>query len=150
MQRDPSSRADELLQAYGRVDALFSVGSSAVCERMGLADRIPPVNEFVAELGKVLLALDDAEDIEEDLANGRLNYAARILLDRRRGPGTDLPLLVKSWRLHVRAGGFGEIRGTLLGCLSRAAAAIAPLGLQPAIDLIETTRGAVRSLGEPA
>jgi hypothetical protein len=150
MQRDPGARADELLQAYGGVDAVFSVGSSAVCERMGMADRIPRINAFVSELGKVLLALDDVEDIPEDLAGGRLNYPARILLDRRIASGTDLPLLAKTWRLDVRAEGFDEIRSTLMGCLSRAADAIAPLGLEPAMDLIERTRVAVQNLsGKP-
>ena len=57
MQRNPAVPADELLQCYGCVDAIFSVGSSAVCERMGRAEDIPHINEFVSELGKVLLAL---------------------------------------------------------------------------------------------
>jgi hypothetical protein len=150
MQRDPAARAYELLQAYGCVDALFSVGASAVCERMGIEDTIPRVNEFVSELGKVLLTLDDMEDIEEDLADGRLNYPARILLGRSIATGTDLSLLVKTWHLGARAGGFDEIRRTLLGCLIRAADVISPLELQPAILLIETTKAAVQNMRDVA
>lgn len=150
MQRTTAAGADELLQSYGGVDAIFSVGSSAVCDRMGTGEEIPHVEEFVSELGKVLLALDDLEDIEEDLLDGRLNYPARILLGGRVGSETDLSHLAKSWRQHVSSGGYDEIRLVLLGCLSRAAEAIAPLELQPAMDLIETTRGAVQNLRKSA
>ena len=146
LQRDPAAPADELLQCYGSVDTVFSVGSAAVCEQMGMADDIPRVNEFVSELGKVLLALDDAADIDEDLADGRLNYFARILLEGSIAGGTDLSLLAETWRVHARREGFDEITKVLLGCLSRAADAIAPLGLKPAMDLIATTRGEVQNL----
>ncbi len=146
LQRNPEAPADELLQCYGNVDAIFSVGSAAVCERMGTAENIPHVNEFVSELGKVLLALDDAEDIEEDLLDSRLNYPARILLEGRIAGGADPSLLAETWRVHARPEGLDEIRKALLGCLSRAADAIAPLGLKPAMDLIATTRGEVQDL----
>ncbi len=146
MQRNLTASADELLQGYGCVDAIFSVAPTAVCERMGAAEEIPRLNEFVSELGKVLLALDDAEDIAEDLADGRLNYPARILLEGNVASEADLTLLAKTWRLHARAEGFAEIRKALLDCLARARRAIAPLGLPPAILLIDTTSIAVQNL----
>ncbi len=146
MQRDPLVPADKLLQAYGSVDAIFSVGSLAVCERLTIPDRIPCVDEFVSEMGKVLLTLDDLEDIEEDLADGRVNYPARILLARSAVVGADLPLLARSWRRHMHVERFDEITTTLLCCLRGASLAIGPLGLQPARDLIETARTAVLSL----
>jgi hypothetical protein len=145
MQRDPLVPADELLQAYGSVDAIFSVGSSAVYERLTMPDRISRVDTFVSEFGKVLLTLDDLEDIEEDLADGRLNYPARILLAQSAVAATDLPLLARSWRRYMHVERFDEITTTLLCCLSRAGDAIGPLGLQPAMDLIETTKLAVRN-----
>ena len=138
--------ADELLQVYGSVDAVFSVGSLAICQCMGTTDWIPPISEFVRELGKVLLALDDVDDITEDLADRRLTYPARILLVRRRGRKPDLSLLAKTWHRHARAEGFDEIKTALLRCLSQAGDAIGPLRLQPAMDLIEATRAAVQSL----
>jgi hypothetical protein len=150
MQRDPAAHADELLQVYGCVDAIFSVGASAVCERMGTADTIPRIKEFVSELGKVLLTLDDVEDIEEDLADGRLNYPARILLGRGIPVETDHALLAKIRHLDARAGGFDEVMRTLLGCLGRAADAINPLELQAAMDLIETTKAAVLNIRDAA
>jgi len=148
MQRDRTARADEMLQVYGDVDAVFSAASCAVCERMGMPDTIPRVDEFVSEMGKVLLTLDDVEDIEEDLSDGRLNYPARILLGRRMAHAADLPLLARNWRLEVHGRGFDEMRETLLGCLSRAADAVAPLGLQSAMHLIETTESAVQHIQE--
>ncbi len=112
----------------------------------GIPEGIPCVNEFVSELGKVLLVLDDLEDIEEDLADGRLNYPARILLGRKIAVDTELPLLVKTWHRHTHAERFDEITTTLQRCLSRAENAIGPLELPPAMDLIETTKTAVRNL----
>jgi hypothetical protein len=150
MQRDSSARADELLQAYGCVDAIFSVGSSAICDRMGRAGMIPRVDGFVCEMGKVLLTLDDVEDIEEDLADGRLTYPARVLLMREIESGADIRPLARIWRTHALAGGFDAIKEVLLGCLRRANDSIAPLKLQPVTDLIETTNVAVNSLGEAA
>ncbi|HSQ76380.1 MAG TPA: hypothetical protein VLT13_12525, partial [Bacteroidota bacterium] len=146
MQRSPAAGADELLRAYGSVDAVFSVGSSAIRERMGMTDEIPHVNGFVRELGKVLLALDDVEDIEEDLADGRLNYPARVLLEGEIASRTDISSLAKTWCLHARPEGYGEIRTALLDCLSRATDAIAHLELQPAMNLITTTKMAVQNL----
>lgn len=143
MQRKPAARAADLLKAYGCVDAVLSVASSATCERMGAVEEIPHINAFVRELGKVLLALDDAEDIEEDLRDGRLNYAARVLIKAKPAGGADLTSLARTWRLHSRPEGVDEFKATLLGCLTRAAAAIAPLGLAPTIDLIKSTKEAV-------
>ncbi len=143
LQRSPVARADELLEAYGCVDAVLSVASSAVCEKTGRVDEIPHVNDFVRELGKVLLALDDAEDIEEDLADGRLNYAARVVLEPEFAGGGDFPSVATTWRLHVRTEGYDEIRQALLGCLVRATKAIVPLELPHALDLINTTKNEV-------
>jgi hypothetical protein len=146
MQRDRTARADALLEVYGSVDAVLSVGSLAVCECMRSAEGIPRVNEFVRELGKVLLALDDMEDIEEDLLDGRLNYPARILLGRRTVAETDVRLLAKTWRPVARGKDLDVIKTALLHCLSRAGRAIGPLGLPEGMDLIETTRVAVKAL----
>ena len=146
MQRDTAISPDDLLQNYGRVDAIFSVGSSSVCERMGRAEDIPRIDQFVSELGKVLLALDDLEDIGEDLEDGRLNFAARILLEGSGASDIDLALLARSWRLHARPEGLDAIRKALLNSLDRGAKAISPLGLRPAMNLISATRAEVQEL----
>ncbi len=143
LQRSPAAHADDLLDAYGCVDAVLSVASSAVCEQMGRAEEVPHINDFVRELGKVLLALDDAEDIGEDLADGRLNYAARVVLEPEFARGGDLPPMAKMWRLHVRTEGYDEIRQALFGCLVMATEAIVPLKLPHALDLINTTKNEV-------
>lgn len=146
MQRDPEASAAELLDVYGSVDSIFSVGPAAICERQGLSEEIRRVSVFVGELGKVLLVLDDIEDIEEDYADGRLNYSARVLLAGSRGSWPGHPPPVKNWRLQARPGGLEEITGVLFDCLGRAGEAIAPLDLQPALDVIEATRVAVTRL----
>ena len=146
MQRSTAISAGDLLQNYGCVDAFFSVGSSAVCERIGRTEDIPHIQEFVSELGKVLLALDDLDDIGEDLKDGRLNYPARMLLEGSSVSEDDPALLAKSWRLHVRPEGLDGVRMALLDSLNRAAEAIAPLELQPATDLITAVRVVVQDL----
>lgn len=146
MQRSTAISADDLLQNYGCVDAIFSVGTSAVCERIGRTEDIPHIQEFVHELGKVLLALDDLDDIGEDLEDGRLNYPARMLLESRSASESDPALLAGNWQQHVRPEGLDGIRKALLGSLDRAAGAIAPLELQPAMDLITAVRGEVQKL----
>lgn len=148
LQRNPAARADDLLEVYGCVDAVLSVASSAVCMSMGAIEEIPHIHDFVEELGKVLLALDDAEDIEEDLADERLNYAARMFLVPEFVRGADLPSLARSWRLHTREGGIKEFRERLAGCLTRAEGAILPLGLPPVHELIGTIKLEVHRLTE--
>ncbi len=150
LQRGSAAQADALLEAYGCVDAVFSVGSSAVCERTGVVEDIPRVNDFVGELGKVLLALDDLEDIGEDLVDGRLNYAARVLFEPDFILSADFPSLAGSWRLHSRTKGIDEFRQRLLGCLARAAESIGPLGLEPAFELIESTKNTLCHLTDPS
>ncbi len=148
LQRNPAARADDLLEALGCVDSVLSVASSAVCGQMGADEDIPQVNTFVRELGKALLALDDAADIDEDLRDGRLNYAARMLLDPEFVRGAEFHSLAGLWRLHTREEGIIDFRETLGGCLTRAEGAILPLGLPPALDLIGTTRPEVHRLTE--
>ena len=92
------------------------------------------------------MRLDDVEDIGEDLEDGRLNYPARILLEGSSASDNDPALLAKTWRLHVRPEGLDDVRKALLGSLDRAAEAIAPLGLQPAMDLITAARVEVQDL----
>jgi hypothetical protein len=148
MQRNSAVSPDALLTVYGGVDAILSVGSSAVCVCAERNDMIPRIDEFVGELGKVLLALDDVEDIEEDLADGRLNYAARMLLDSDDMRSTNPHYLMRGVSAKARPEGYDEIRRRLMDCLGRATDAIAPLELMPAVDLIEKTTAAVQGLGE--
>lgn len=146
LQHERESPPDELLQAYASVDAIFSVGSAAIYGKLGLMASVPPISQFVGELGKVLLALDDADDIEEDLNDGRFNYVAKMLLGRSEPRAASPEYLAETCRRRAKEGGCSEIKAQLELCLERASEAVAPLELQPAIELIEETRIAVQAL----
>jgi hypothetical protein len=146
LQRDPLAPAEELLESYGSVDAVFTVGPSAVCRKLGASAILPALCTFVREIGKVAQSLDDLEDLDEDLADGRFNYPAKVLLARLRGcthasarhkAGSDLTARREAGR---------EIAATLDRCLDRAERTAARLGIRPAMDLVGRYRGAIRQL----
>ncbi len=150
LQRDPGANARDLLHAYGSVDAIFSVGAAAVCERMGMCDALPAVCAFVSEIGKVLLTLDDIEDLHEDLADRRLTLPAKMMLDHKHTRRADVFRRAERVRLNARSKGIEDVKGILLGCLERAREAVDQINLSPAMKLIESTEISVRALAKPA
>lgn len=148
LQRDRLTTPDVLLRAYGDVDAIFSVGGAAVCECIGKPGWIGAVETFVSEMGKVLLCLDDLDDIEEDLRAGRVNYPARVLLADELSAGTDLALLAGEWDRRLDRAAATILVTTLRECLFRAAEAIGPLGLEGVSDLIDRTNAALGQIHE--
>ena len=82
LQRDPTAPAELLLQTYARVDSIFSIGSAGVCAKLGTSSIVPALCLFVGEIGKVGQVIDDFEDLDEDLADGRFNYVAKVLLEK--------------------------------------------------------------------
>jgi hypothetical protein len=74
----PDRRA--LLAAYARVAAIFKVGSIAVLQRARRMDLYPAVSRFKDHTAMAGQILDDLDDLDEDLEDGRRNYvAARVL-----------------------------------------------------------------------
>jgi hypothetical protein len=148
LQRDRLAAPEALLHAYGEVDAIFSVGAAAVCELIGKPGWIGAVDTFVSELGKVLLCLDDLDDVEEDLRDGRMNYPARVLLAGALSSEPDLALLAGDWDRRVDRAAITPLVTSLRQCLRRATKAIGPLALEPVFDLIDRTEAAVEQIHE--
>ena len=74
----PDRRA--LLAAYARVAAIFKVGSLAVLQRARRMHLYPAVSRFKDHTAMAGQILDDLQDLDEDLEDGRRNYvAARVL-----------------------------------------------------------------------
>ena len=127
-----------LMTAYARQSAIFKVGTAAVCLPCGARDVFRRCSRFADHLAIAGQLLDDLEDLRDDLADGRLNAAARFLVPDA-GPrmpdieqriaralvlGDRLAALLRRIRGHVRAAG----------------TAIAPLALPQAHAYAEAIR----------
>ena len=83
LQRRRRPDVDALLQSYASVASIFKIGSAAVLVRYGGMPLYRRVAAFKDELAIASQVFDDLEDIDEDAADGRRNFAAVAL----RGPG---------------------------------------------------------------
>ena len=146
LQRDPMAPAELLLQTYARVDSIFSIGSAGVCEKLGTGSIVPALCLFVGEIGKVAQVIDDFEDLDEDLADGRFNYVAKVLLDKSGSSMRDPGLLTKNLNTETQGAAMKDISARLHACLDVAGRAAGALELPAALDLIESYRGTIRQL----
>jgi len=146
LERDPMAPAEMLLRVYGDVDAIFSVGAAAVCEKLGMNSMLPALCTFVMKVGRVAQAMDDIDDLDEDLADGRFNYAAKVLLARSGSSMTRPELLRNNLNAEAQDAAMEEISASLHSCLDQACHAVGPLELPGALDLIEWYRRTVRQL----
>lgn len=85
LQRRRRSSTKALLEQYARVSSVFKVGAAAVCVACRRSSALPFVERLADELAVANQIVDDLMDIEEDLARGRVNYAATVLAGDRRG-----------------------------------------------------------------
>ena len=109
---------------------------AAICAAGGGRDVFRRCSRFADHLATGGQLLDDLEDLHEDLANGRLNASARLLVPDA-GPDTpDIEARIATALV------LGESAAALLqrirGHARDAASAIAPLGLPQAHLYIET------------
>jgi hypothetical protein len=97
LQRDPSASPELLLETYGDIDSIFSIGAATVCSLGASTLDLPRVTRFVRSMGKVLQTFDDLEDLEEDLTDGRVTFPALVALQSR-DRDTGMPLDAKEIR----------------------------------------------------
>lgn len=87
LQRRPRPDRRALLAAYARVSAIFKVSSIAVLQRSRKMRLYPAVSTFKDHTAMAGQILDDIEDVDDDLKEGRRNYLAARLLNASRLPG---------------------------------------------------------------
>jgi hypothetical protein len=134
-QRRAGGSLPPMLAAYARVSEIFKVGSAAICLPERRRKELVRVERFADELAIAGQLLDDLEDVREDLADGRWNGAARILL-------AHIPPAQRSADHHLaRALVSGRPLETLLAVVERhtqtAGRAVAPLRLPGADQYVE-------------
>lgn len=131
MQRRARVSLKAMRIGHARVSSIFKIGSAGLC---CLADRWRDFSRVAAACDELAVAgqiIDDFQDIDEDLRDGRINYAARFLLgtansaragsaDTRRRLAERLLFSNRTGRLIARIG--DHIR--------TAHDALAPLGLK--------------------
>jgi hypothetical protein len=133
LQRGPAGRTDRLVASYRRVSAVLKVGAAAVCLPCGADGALRRASLFADHLAVAGQLLDDLEDALDDLGQGRLNAAARILVPRGSPASRDIRRDV-SRALMVRP--VGPLVARIRRNAGLARAAIAPLRLAGAAGYI--------------
>jgi hypothetical protein len=130
LQRRTNGSLNPLCAAYTRVSAIFKVGAAAICLPANRRAAFARVERFADHLAVAGQLLDDLEDLDEDLADGRCNAAARIL-----APGVDPADATGSGRLAYAVVAGSRLKA-LLDRVDRrirmARAAIAPIRMRDA------------------
>jgi hypothetical protein len=137
-QRNPRTDPKKLQRGYAAQAAILSVGSAAVCHAAGRTDLLPEVRRFGAAMTVAGQVLDDVRDLGEDLAQGKVNLAANLLLRAAERAGVPAELTVETLaESAVRSGGFQDILNLVARQLIRAKAAVRRLELPEAVALVE-------------
>jgi hypothetical protein len=132
LQRRRVPPGPKLLRAYARVSAIFKVGAAAVCLRCARTAAFPRIARFKDELAMASQILDDLLDMEEDLARGRRNYVASVVLGAARAAPGRQDVLDQIGARIVLGDGLQPVLDEVGRHLTAAGRAIAPLGLPPA------------------
>jgi len=138
LQRDPGAPEKDLLESYAEVDSIFTIGPAAIYMVGGNRTAHGNVRALVGEFGKAFQILDDMEDVEEDLSDGRFNYAARVLsrvCGRPAGPD-----LLRNMTPGDLNRGLAEIASTLGRIATRASRLNARIGSPVPEEVFESLR----------
>jgi hypothetical protein len=134
LQRQPGDRVEALIRSYVAIGAVFKVGAAAVCLPRDARAEMRAVGEFADQIAAADQLLDDLEDLREDLRDGRLNAAGRLLVgggspsDPRIGPAITRALAAED-RLPA-------VLARVHQHLSLARRAVEPLGLVAALRYV--------------
>ena len=83
LQESFHSSADELLERYKRVNAVFKVGMVAFCSQHHKMNHIKYFGQFYDHMSMGSQILDDFKDIGEDVGATRFNYVVKRIVERR-------------------------------------------------------------------
>lgn len=148
LERTPRSSSSGLLKYYRDVNALFTIAPAAVCEKVKKLEALPPICTFVEHLATAAQILDDLEDLGEDLARGKFNFAANVVV--KKGGGTAAQLLQSCGNGHQ------FLSEPILLAISRAAQkelalaenSIARIGIAGAQKVVARVRSTFESIEE--
>jgi hypothetical protein len=129
--------------AYADVSAVFKVAIAAVCVGSGRMREFRALSRFADEIAIAEQILDDLFDVDEDLARSRYNFAANCLLIGQLSEGIDAERITRELLLGQ---GVGAVFQKVRRHLDRAADAVAPLRLAPAIRYVDAFRRGVDDL----
>jgi hypothetical protein len=80
MQKRQQVSFKEMRSGHARIASIFKIASAAVCYLAGRRHDYSIVETALDELAIAGQILDDFQDMDEDIKQGRLNYAARFIL----------------------------------------------------------------------
>lgn len=144
MQRRPRAGHEPLLACAARVAAVFRVGSAAVCLPAGARADFARVVRFVHHASIAGQLVDDFEDVAEDLADGRLNAAARLIARGDRVSPRSTPA-VMPWTLPLRKN-VESVVALVRSHTGQALAAIEPLQIADVRRYARRTRAELQAL----
>lgn len=148
-QRVPSTDWRKIRKGYEDEGAVLNVASAAVCHLQQRVEDLKMVRQFGAAMTVAGQVLDDLRDLGEDLAQGKVNLAANLMLRAAERAGVPVELTVDSLvESAVRSGGFTDILNLVARQLARAKSAARRLELPEAVALVERYQGWPRSMKE--
>jgi len=143
-QRRPGAMDRAALPLYGRMSRMLVIGAAAVCAISNRRRDFTRVVPLVHELAIAAQIMDDLFDLDEDLADGRFNFAANCLgIDDRHGAAAADGRLGRAVLLEDA---IGRILGEVERHLTRAAQIARSMTLQEAIVHVERLRAQSRAL----
>ncbi|MBN2356642.1 class 1 isoprenoid biosynthesis enzyme [candidate division KSB1 bacterium] len=80
LQQSGRTKPAEILSGYEEICSIFKIGSLAVCSYSKCRHLLPAVFVYADALAGAGQAMDDLEDLQQDLVRGRYNYIATFLL----------------------------------------------------------------------
>lgn len=137
-QKLPSTDWRKIKKGYEDEGAILNVASAAVCHLQQRVEDMKIVRQFGAAMTVAGQVLDDLRDLGEDLAQGKINLAANLMLRAAERAGVPVELTADSLvESAVRSGGFADILDLVARQLARAKAAARRLELPEAVALVE-------------
>ena len=138
IQRGGPASIEPLLSSYAAQASIFKIGSAALCLPHRAGAVLRRCSRFADHLAIAGQLLDDLEDVRDDLADGRLNAAARFLVPEADPRTPDLEQRIA--RALVLGDTLTALLGRIRGHVRAAATAIAPLALPQADAYAEAIR----------
>jgi hypothetical protein len=138
LERDPDIKPDRIMRLYAKEAAVLLLGSRVIGFLAGSPDDIREIQRFGGAMTVSGQLLDDLRDLEEDLAQGKINLAASILMRASNRAGLSVQLTRESLvEAGIFSGGFQDVLNVVARQLVRAKTAAHELKIQAAVPWVE-------------